>query len=135
MRSVKSRDTRPEIRVRKSLHKVGYRFRLHDKRLPGCPDIVFPGRRAIVNVNGCFWHQHPGCKGATLPKTNALWWQNKLARNVERDSQNERSLKDLGWRVFVVWECMTRSGELWRQLIVHLGAPPAQRVKGGCDAW
>jgi DNA mismatch endonuclease (patch repair protein) len=88
-----------------------------------------------VNVNGCFWHQHPGCKRATKPQANAAWWSEKLTRNVERDSRNERELEKLGWNVFVIWECMTGSSDTWKALLDHLGAPARiSRSMGGCDA-
>lgn len=108
MRKVRQKDTAPEIRVRGSLHSIGYRYRLHCADLPGKPDIVFPGRRKAIFVNGCFWHQHPGCSKATTPKTRTDWWQNKLDRNVERDNANLLTLQSLGWEVTVVWECETK---------------------------
>lgn len=105
MSNIKGKNTLPERRVRSFLHRAGLRFRLHDRRLPGRPDIIFPRYRAVVFVHGCFWHQHPGCKDAVTPKSNASFWLAKLARNVERDSQNHAALVSAGWRVFTVWEC------------------------------
>ena len=105
--AVSGKDTAPEVRVRRLLHGMGYRFRLHRRDLPGTPDIVFPGRRAIVEVRGCFWHRHTdsACRNAVLPKVRADWWAEKLARNVARDERNLLSLTDAGWSVLVLWEC------------------------------
>lgn len=109
MAAVRRRDTAPEIRVRKCLHAMGYRFRLHRRDLPGTPDIVLPKHRVCIFVHGCFWHRHPGCPKATTPKNNAEFWQEKFARNVVRDAENERALVDKGWKVVTVWECETRN--------------------------
>lgn len=105
MSLVRSKNTKPELFVRSLLHRMGYRFRLHRKDLPGKPDIVLPKHHAAVFVHGCFWHQHPGCKKATLPKQNAEFWKDKLEGNVRRDEQAQRRLEEMGWRVLVVWEC------------------------------
>lgn len=105
MRAVKGRDTGPERLVRRVAHGMGYRFRLHRADLPGKPDLVFPSRRAIIFVNGCFWHGH-GCKrGARMPKANAGYWSAKVARNMERDAANLTQLRRAGWRILTVWEC------------------------------
>jgi DNA mismatch endonuclease Vsr len=105
--AVAAKDTAPELRVRGLLHRMGYRFRLHRRDLPGTPDIVLAGRRAIVEVRGCFWHRHPdpSCRNAVLPRVRADWWAAKLARNVERDARNLAALRDAGWSVLVLWEC------------------------------
>jgi DNA mismatch endonuclease Vsr len=105
--AVAGKDTRPELRVRRLLHQLGYRFRLHRRDLPGTPDIVLAGRRKIVEVRGCFWHRHPdpACRNAVLPNVRADWWAAKLARNVTRDEQNLIALQDAGWSVLVLWEC------------------------------
>lgn len=108
MSGIKGRNTKPELLVRSYLHKRGLRFRLHDKTLPGKPDLVFRKRRAVVEVRGCFWHQHPDCRLAYMPSSNSAFWMEKLQRNVERDRRNELALKAGGWRVFVVWECQTK---------------------------
>lgn len=110
MRRVRSSDTRPEIVVRRIAHRLGYRFRLHRKDLPGTPDLVFPSRRKIIFVHGCFWHQHPdpNCKGARKPKSNQEYWLPKLQRNVERDRQARSALENAGWSVLEIWECETR---------------------------
>lgn len=105
MSRVRSTDTKPEMVVRKWLHSQGFRFRLHRNDLPGKPDIVLPRFKTVILVNGCFWHQHPGCRKATLPASNRDFWTEKLGRNVERDNQNKKKLTDLGWRVIEVWEC------------------------------
>lgn len=108
MARVRSRDTGPELVVRKIAHRLGFRYRLHRKDLPGCPDIVFPRYRSVVFVHGCFWHRHPHCKYASSPKTRAEFWENKFQGTVARDARNEALLRDLGWRVMVIWECETK---------------------------
>lgn len=105
MRRVRSKDTKPERLVRSYLHVRGLRYRLHDRRLPGAPDLVFPSRRIAVFVHGCFWHGHEGCKRATMPKTRTEFWRDKIEGNRERDDRRSRELADLGWRVIVIWEC------------------------------
>jgi DNA mismatch endonuclease (patch repair protein) len=105
MQAVKSENTSIEIRVRKLLHARGYRYRLHGKDLPGKPDIIFPGRRKVVFVNGCFWHGHTCPRGARKPVNNAEYWTSKIARNMARDSENTKRLRALGWSVFILWEC------------------------------
>ena len=109
MSRVRSKDTTPEIAVRRALHAAGLRFRLHRRDLPGRPDIVLPGRRTVVFVHGCFWHSHAGCKRARTPATRLDYWLPKLRRNVERDQASEAALKAAGWRVLVIWECEARS--------------------------
>ena len=108
MSAIRGKDTKPEIIVRSLVHRMGYRFRLHRKDLPGKPDLVFPGRKKIIFVHGCFWHQHPRCRFATRPKTRPDFWANKLDGNRERDKRVRRELRRLGWKVLVVWECQTR---------------------------
>ena len=105
MSRIRSRDTKPELALRKALHGRGFRFRLHDRRLPGKPDIVLPKHRTVIFVHGCFWHRHPGCKIATTPKTNTDFWIDKFDRNMARDKGNSEALIAAGWRVIVVWEC------------------------------
>lgn len=122
MAAIKGKDTGPEMLVRRMLHRGGYRYRLHRRDLPGRPDIVFPGRRAVVFVHGCFWHQHKAkeCR-ARPPKSNLDYWLPKLQRNVERDAKNMEALAAAGWRVLVVWECEVRDKEaLSRKLIEFL---------------
>lgn len=105
MRAIRKANTRPELAVRRMLHADGFRFRLHRRDLPGTPDIVLPRHRTIVQVHGCFWHQHPGCRHATLPRSRPDYWLPKLERNVTRDAENLSKLQQLGWRVLTVWEC------------------------------
>lgn len=105
MAAVKCKDTKPEIALRHLLHTMGYRYRLHRRDLPGTPDIVFPSRRKVIEVRGCFWHQHHSCRRARLPATREGYWLPKLARNIGRDRENEARLTAQGWRQLVVWEC------------------------------
>jgi len=105
MSRIRGKDTGPEKLVRSLLHRMGYRFRLHVKDLPGRPDIVLPRYRTVVFVHGCFWHRHRGCKNCTTPTNNRAFWVEKLEGNAERDLQNRAALRLAGWRVVVVWEC------------------------------
>lgn len=105
MSRIKGKNTGPEKVVRSLLHRMGYRFRLHVKDLPGKPDIVLPRYRTVIFVHGCFWHRHRGCRNCTTPTNNREFWVNKLEGNVERDRLHTRTLKKLGWKVVVVWEC------------------------------
>lgn len=107
MSAIRTQNTKPEMIVRSILHRIGYRFRLHRKDLPGRPDIVLPKYRTVIFVNGCFWHQHKGCKKARRPKSNREFWDAKLDANIRRDMRNQSDLEELGWRVLVVWECET----------------------------
>ena len=108
MTAIKSRHTKPEMIVRSIVHRLGYRFRLHDKKLPGKPDIVLPRHKKIILVHGCFWHIHDCKRGNVTPKTNVEYWQNKRLRNVERDQENLEIYKKSGWKVLTVWECETK---------------------------
>lgn len=101
----KSRDTKPEMQIRKLLHGLGYRFRIQRKDLPGKPDIVLPKYRTAIFINGCFWHRHKGCKLASEPSTNRDFWEKKFAANLERDARNYAALKEQGWNVLIIWEC------------------------------
>ena len=105
MSRVRSRDMRPEMIVRRLVHGLGYRYRLHGKRLPGQPDLVFASRRRVIFVHGCFWHRHPDCGQARTPKSRVQFWRTKLDRNRERDLANQRELHHMGWHLLVVWEC------------------------------
>lgn len=117
MARIRGKDTKPEWTIRKLLFSMGYRYRLHVKALPGKPDLVFPRRRKVVFVHGCFWHAHSRCGRARMPVTRADFWEAKLRRNQERDAAQRRELRRLGWDVFVVWECeMTSVGNLSRRL-------------------
>ena len=111
MRRIRSTDTTPEITVRRVLHGMGYRFRLHVGTLPGRPDIVLPKYKTAILVHGCFWHRHRGCGYAKLPASNRAFWHKKLPGNVERDSKKEKLLLERGWRVLTIWECATRRGQ------------------------
>ena len=111
MRAVKSKNTSPEMRVRSAAHRLGLRFRLHRRDLPGSPDLIFPGRKTALFVHGCFWHRHENCSKATTPKTNAEYWGRKFRDNVERDGRNRRKLEEEGWKVLVIWECETKTHE------------------------
>jgi DNA mismatch endonuclease, patch repair protein len=105
MSRVKNRNTKPEILVRSLLHRKGYRFRIHSKKLPGKPDIVLPKYKSVIFVNGCFWHRHENCSDATVPKTRTEFWLNKFEQTVNRDKKNREQLAALGWNVFTIWEC------------------------------
>lgn len=105
MARIRGKDTQPEMMVRRAFWAAGLRYRLHDKRLPGNPDLVFPGRRTVVFVHGCFWHCHEGCGNFRIPKTRTEWWAAKLARNKARDAEVCARLEALGWEVVVIWEC------------------------------
>lgn len=107
MSRIRSSNTKPEIIVRSLLHKMGYRFRLHRKDLPGKPDIVLPKYRTIIFVHGCFWHRHSGCKFTSSPKSRIDFWQDKFRKNIERDLDAQKRLENMNWRVFTVWECET----------------------------
>ncbi|UUR08283.1 very short patch repair endonuclease [Sphingomonas glaciei] len=118
MSAIRSKHSKPEMQVRRLLHSLGYRFRLHRKDLPGKPDIVLPGRQAVIEVRGCFWHVHPDpkCKDARPPASNKGYWSSKLGRNVQRDAANLAALEALGWRVLVLWECEVASPDLAARL-------------------
>lgn len=108
MRAVGQADTKPELAVRRLLHSLGLRFRLHRADLPGTPDIILPRFRIAIFVNGCFWHRHEGCSRSTIPKTRTEFWLNKFKQNIERDQRNEQALLMAGWTTLTIWECETR---------------------------
>lgn len=123
MQSVRTKDTAPEIAVRRVLHGAGYRFRLHRKDLPGKPDIVFPSRKKAIFINGCFWHGH-GCRIGKPPKSRQEYWLPKLKRNKQRDREKAAQLELAGWKVFTVWQCQTKRLEkIWPRLERFLGQP------------
>ena len=123
MQAVGTRNTAPELIVRRTMHRLGYRFRLHRQELPGTPDIVLVSRRLAVFVHGCFWHGH-GCKKGQLPKSRETYWDLKIARNRERDEGNRLALAMLGWKVLTVWECELKNVENLEELLTSsLGAP------------
>lgn len=105
MSRIRGRDTKPEMTVRRLIHGMGYRYRLHDRTLPGSPDIVFRKRKKVIFVHGCFWHRHKDCPSAVLPKTRRDFWTPKLNRNKKRDAKNLRELEKAGWSCLVLWEC------------------------------
>lgn len=111
MRSVKQKNTKPEILVRKAIHTMGARFRLNVKCLPGSPDIVLKSRRICIFVHGCFWHRHANCRYATTPKSNVSFWRQKFAANRKRDEKAKKELKAMGWKVVTIWGCETRDSE------------------------
>ena len=125
MAAIRGKDTRPEMKVRRLLHAMGYRYRLHDRRLPGRPDITFPSRRKAVEVRGCFFHRHPdpACPKVATPRTRTEFWTAKFTANVARDMRNETALDDLGWGLLVVWECEVRRDDLAARLSGFLGPP------------
>lgn len=130
MAAIQAKDTKPEMLVRQGLHRMGYRYRLHDRRLPGCPDLVFPTRRAVIFVHGCFFHRHddPTCKNAILPKSRREWWEHKLSANRARDAVALAALEAEGWRCEVVWECETRRDlrAVLERLCCFVGPPGEQ---------
>lgn len=105
MSRIRSKNTKPEIRLRSLLHKAGYRFRLHARKLPGTPDIVLPKYRTVIFVHGCFWHRHIDCANSTMPKTRIEFWESKFKTTVERDQDKIEKLRLAGWRVIIAWEC------------------------------
>lgn len=126
MSNIGGKNTAPELRVRRLLHALGYRFRLHRDDLPGKPDIVLPRHRKIVLIHGCFWHAHLGCPRAALPTTNTLFWEKKIGGNKKRDRRVVRELHTLGWDVLVLWQCQLKNVEvLTRRLLRFLRPPPS----------
>jgi DNA mismatch endonuclease (patch repair protein) len=130
MARIGPRDTRPEMIVRSAAHRLGLRFRIHRKDLPGSPDLVFAKYGAVVFVHGCFWHRHSGCKNATSPKTRPDFWQKKFDGNVARDKRNLKELRRLGWRTVVIWECEAEEPERLDKLLRRNfpGLCPAERL-------
>lgn len=109
MSRVRSKDTKPELIVRSSLHKMGYRFRVYVKHLPGNPDVVLPKYRAVIFIHGCFWHGHSDCKGGEIPKTRSLFWKEKICENISRDKEAYTQLNLSGWRIAIIWECALKN--------------------------
>lgn len=136
MARVKSKGMKPEMKVRRLLHSLGYRYRLHRADLPGRPDLVFPSRRKVVFVNGCFWHCHDGCPRVRIPATNREYWLAKLERNRARDARNIAALQEQGWAVLTMWECQLRDlPSATQQMVAFLGNPgsaTARRPAQGC---
>ncbi|WP_312846848.1 very short patch repair endonuclease [Stappia sediminis] len=118
MSHIRAKNTKPELAVRRVAHALGYRFRVHRTDLPGKPDLVFPSRRKVIFVHGCFWHRHEGCKLASSPKSNLDYWVPKFERTTERDQSNIEKLSEKGWNSYVIWECEIRDVELLAKSIV-----------------
>ncbi|MBK7559082.1 MAG: DNA mismatch endonuclease Vsr [Chitinophagaceae bacterium] len=116
MSRIKGKDTKPEMLVRRFLHANGYRYKLHDKQLPGKPDIVLPKYKTVIFVHGCFWHGHANCKYFVVPKTRTKWWLNKIKRNKSNDKKAVKALKINGWKVITVWECKLKSPKVEKTL-------------------
>lgn len=124
MARIGPKNTTPELATRKLLHRLGYRYRLHRKDLPGTPDICFPARRKAIFVHGCFWHRHEGCRRTTMPKVRTSFWEEKFRQNIERDYRKIIALRELGWNTLVVWECETKTLPiLTRRLVDFLSSP------------
>lgn len=117
MANVRSANTKPEMIVRRVAHGLGYRYRLHVRSLPGSPDLVFPRKKKVIFVHGCFWHRHDGCSRTTVPKTRTDYWNAKFSANVLRDAAQATALRGLGWSVLTIWECETRDHPALRQVI------------------
>ncbi|KKR29997.1 MAG: mismatch endonuclease Vsr protein [Candidatus Woesebacteria bacterium GW2011_GWA1_39_8] len=109
MAQIRSKNTEPEIRVRKILAELGWNYRLHSRKLPGKPDIVISKIKTAIFINGCFWHQHKGCKRCTMPKSNSEYWNKKLEGNIQKQKQSIKDLKILGWKTAIIWECQTKN--------------------------
>ena len=120
MSAIKSKNTKPEIEVRKLLHSLGYRFRLHRKDLPGTPDIVLPKYKTVIFVHGCFWHRHENCKYASIPKTRTEFWENKFKENIKRDQVNQKNLYKLGWNIVIVWECELKKINYLKEIFLKI---------------
>src|SRR5690606_29177089 len=121
MSGIRGQNTRPEMVVRRYLHRQGFRYRIHDRRLPGRPDIVLPRFRTVVEVRGCVWHRHGRCRFATMPQTNVQLWQSKFDANVARDVRNVAALEAAGWRVIVIWECEVESQQVLARTAAEIG--------------
>ena len=119
MQAIRAKDTKPEIAVRRLTHSLGYRYKLHVSELPGKPDLVFPSRRKVMLVHGCFWHRHNCRKGRSLPSTRVKFWREKLDRNKVRDAKNRRRLRRLGWEILVIWECQVKNAPALATKIVR----------------
>lgn len=131
MGQIKSTNTRPERAVRSRLHRLGYRFRIHRRDLPGCPDIVLPKYKSIIFVHGCYWHRHEGCCYAYTPKSRQDFWLKKFSRTVQRDVEVQDELKRLGWQVLVIWECEVKQmDEVEKRLRQFLRSPVGEETTG-----
>ena len=119
MSRIRGKDTKPEMLVRRLVHGMGYRYRLHARDLPGRPDLVFRPRRKAIFVHGCFWHRHEGCSRNTMPATRQDFWRRKLNGNAQRDRRNEAALREAGWRVLVIWECEAKGNMIRLERIIR----------------
>jgi len=125
MRAVHSEGTKPEMIIRRMVHRLGYRYRLHVRSLPGAPDLVFSSRRKVIFVHGCFWHRHNCPNGRSMPASRTSYWQPKLENNKRRDIRNRRALRKFGWAILVIWECQLRDCEkLEQRIMAFLGPRP-----------
>ncbi len=122
MGRVRSKDTKPELRVRRLVHSLGYRFRLHGRDLPGTPDLVFPSRKKVIFVHGCFWHRHKGCPNSRWPKSKLDFWRPKLEANKQRDIKHKKQLTRQGWQYLIVWECEVTVDNLEPRIVEFLQA-------------
>ncbi len=116
MSRIRNKDTKPELTVRKFLHAAGFRYKLHDKKLPGKPDIVLPRYRTVIFVHGCFWHGHQGCRYFVVPKTRTDWWLDKINGNIEKDASAAADLRAMGWHVIEIWECQLKKNSVWSEM-------------------
>lgn len=119
MSRIKGKDTKPELLVRRLIYGMGYRYRLHSKDLPGKPDVIFPSKRKVIFVHGCFWHQHNGCKANHIPKSNIDYWVPKLKKTKARDAENQKKLLDKGWKCLILWECQLKKIDIVKQNIQY----------------
>lgn len=128
MSRIRSKDTAPEMTVRRLAHALGFRFRLHRRDLPGSPDLVFPSHRKVILVHGCYWHRHEGCRYAYSPKSNTKFWQSKFEANIARDQRAASALETFDWNVLVIWECETRNVDTLRARLVEFLKINKQRM-------
>lgn len=131
MSKISSKNTKPEIILRKALFEKGYRYRINYKKLPGSPDIVLPKYKTVIFVHGCFWHAHPNCKDAHLPKTNIEFWRNKINSNIERDKRTTQQLMSLGWNIIIVWECEIKKKNMASLISGIISSLSQERSKSG----
>jgi DNA mismatch endonuclease, patch repair protein len=121
MSRIRNKDTTPELIVRSLLHRMGYRFRLHRKDLPGKPDIILPKYKTVIFVHGCFWHRHEDCQYSYIPKSHVKFWEEKFKSNMTRDNKIQSELKALGWKIFIIWECeLSNQKSVLNRIILHL---------------
>jgi DNA mismatch endonuclease (patch repair protein) len=126
MQAVKGRDTKPEMTVRRLVHSMGYRYRLHKRTLPGVPDLVFPSKKKLIFIHGCFWHGHDCPRGSRRPKENADYWVNKITRNQERDTKTQETLQVMGWNVLIIWECQIKDRASLTDTLARFLSSPAK---------